>query len=69
MKIKQPAFAAYYKDEKKPHIMAWTICGSAEGVRRTIGKQWDSEDPKTGWKAAKIEGIRVIKIDLCATLQ
>lgn len=68
MKIKQPAFAAVYNDEKKPHIMAWTVCGSASLVRQRVGKSWHKDDWETGWREAKIEGVRVVKIDLCATL-
>ncbi len=65
-KITQKAFAAMYVDEKRPHIMSWTIRGTAHGVRVAVGTRWCKEDPANGWKAAKIEGVRVVKIDMIA---
>lgn len=67
-KFRQAAFAGVVMDGKKPHIMAWSVSGSASHVRHQIGRSWCKEDPREGWKAAKIEGIRVVKVDLCATL-
>ena len=67
-KIKQSAFAAVDTAVSKPHVCVWTVCGSAGQVRDKIGKIWLPEDPKAGWKAARIEGMRVLKIDLCGDL-
>lgn len=65
--IKQPAFAAIMDpDSKRPHIMSWTVSGSAQHVRWQVGKAWCQEDPANGWKAAKIEGVRVVKITMMA---
>lgn len=61
-KVKQKAFAATYEHHKEPHIMIWTIAGTPSIVRERVGKQWCTEDPKNGWKAARIEGIKVVKI-------
>jgi hypothetical protein len=62
-KIKQTAFAAAdMRSYGKPYFMAWTVSGTATGVRRKIGEAWCAEDPAEGWKAAKIEGIKVHKI-------
>jgi hypothetical protein len=36
-------------------------------VRDKIGKVWEPDDPKSGWKAARIEGMRVMKIEVTAT--
>jgi hypothetical protein len=69
LKITQPAFAAAYMDGKKPHIMSWTVSGNAGTVRRTVGKSWHKDDPAIGWKAARKEGVKVIKIALVADLQ
>lgn len=63
-KIKQTAFAAIDTATDPPHICVWTVCGSATQVRDKIGKVWQPEDPKAGWRGAKIEGIRVAKVDL-----
>ncbi len=67
--IKQYAFAAAYVDDKSPHIMSWTIAGSPFTVRQRVGEQWCKEDPKNGWKAARIEGIKVVKVTLTAAIQ
>lgn len=62
-KIQQMAFAAIDMRQKpKPHILSWTVNGSAAAVRQAIGKAWYQEDPKEGWKAARTEGIKVVKI-------
>jgi len=58
----QTAFAAL--DTTTDWIAKWTIHGSATAVRRAIGEVWDKSDPSEGWKAAKIEGMRVVKIEL-----
>ena len=64
-KIKQTAFAAINIDlPGKPHICAWTVSGSAKGVRDAVGRAWRKENSAEGWKAAKIEGMRVFKIDM-----
>lgn len=65
-KIKLPAFAAVDTTTKPPHICVWTIAGSAGYVRDKIGKVWSPEDPKAGWKAARIEGMRVMKVEITA---
>jgi hypothetical protein len=64
--VKQSAFAAMYVHQKQPHIMSWTIAGSPFTVRERVGKQWCAEDPKNGWKAARIEGVKVVKVTLTA---
>lgn len=69
MKLQQPAFAAVYMDGKQPHIMSWTVSGSATSVRDKVGKSWHKDDPATGWKAARKEGVKVLKIALVADLQ
>lgn len=68
-KIKQSAFAAVDTTVKPPHICVWTVSGAAYMVRNKIGKVWEPDDPKAGWKAARIEGMRVLKIDLCSEIQ
>lgn len=68
-KIKQAAFVAVDTMAKPPRLCIWTVSGSAARVREKIGKTWLPEDPKVGWKGARIEGMRVIKIDLCGTVQ
>ena len=65
-KITQTAFAAVDTTTKPPHICVWTISGVAYMVRDKIGKAWDPDDPRAGWKAAKIEGMRVAKIAMTA---
>ena len=67
-KIKLPAFAAVDTTTKPPHICVWTICGSATQVRDKIGKVWHPDDPKSGWRGARIEGIRVMKIEITAAV-
>jgi hypothetical protein len=67
-KIKQAAFAAVDTTIEPPHICVWTVSGAAYLVRDKIGKVWDPDDPKSGWSAAKIEGMRVMKIEMSATL-
>ena len=65
-KIEQRAFAAVDTATKPPHICVWTICGSAGQVREKIGKVWHPEDPKAGWRGAKIEGMRVKRVLIAA---
>ena len=65
-KVQQTAFAAMYVHQKQPHIMSWTIAGSPFTVRDRVGKQWDGADPKAGWKAARVDGIKVVKIVMTA---
>jgi hypothetical protein len=66
-KITQTAFAAVdLRGSGKPWIMAWSIRGLAKDVRDEVGKAWCKEDPAMGWRAAKIEGIKVVKIDMTA---
>ncbi len=67
-KIKQTAFAAIDTRDKPPHICVWTVSGTAARVREKIGKTWLPENPKAGWRGARIEGMRVIKIDLCGVV-
>ena len=69
-KIEQTAFAAADMTSwSKPHILAWTVSGSATAVRIAVGKAWCEEDPNDGWRAAKIEGIKVLKITMTADPQ
>lgn len=68
-KFTQTAFAAVDTTTKPPHICVWTISGAAYLVRDKIGKVWEPDDPKSGWTAARIEGMRVVKIDLSGTIQ
>lgn len=68
-KIKMTAFAAVDTASKPPHICVWTICGSAGQVRDKIGKVWEPDDPKDGWKAARIEGMRVLKVNIWCSPQ
>jgi hypothetical protein len=66
-KIQRTAFAAADMRQKpKPHILAWTVNGTATAVRKAIGRAWCEEDPNEGWKAARIEGIKVVKITMTA---
>jgi len=65
-KIRQTAFAAVNTAANPPHISAWTISGTATIVRLKVGKGWNLEDPKNGWKAAKTYGMRVVKIEMTA---
>jgi hypothetical protein len=67
-KIKLSAFAAVDTRDKPPHICVWTVSGTAAMVRQKIGKAWLPDDPKAGWRGAKIEGMRVIKIDMAGDL-
>lgn len=66
-KIQQTAFAAVDMTSwRKPHVLAWTVNGTANAVRQAVGKAWCEEDPKEGWRAARIEGIKVMKITMTA---
>ncbi len=67
-KAKLAAFAAVDTKCKPPHICVWTISGTARSVREKIGKVWLPEDHVAGWKGAKIEGIRVHKVEVTADL-
>ena len=67
-KIKQTAFAAAdMRGWGKPYFLAWTVSGTATEVRKKIGEAWCEENPSDGWKAARIEGIKVLKIEMIAT--
>lgn len=67
MKIKQSAFAAICADSPgKPYIIPWTVNDTATAVRNTVGRAWCKDDHAAGWRAAKVEGMRVIKIDISA---
>lgn len=46
------------------HIPVWTIHGTAGGVRDAVGRSWSANDPKGGWKAAKIEGAKIVKVEV-----
>jgi ribonuclease HI len=61
-RITKKAFAAI--DTTNDHIASWTISGSAQYVRDQIGKVWLPSDPKEGWKEARIEGMRVVKVEI-----
>jgi hypothetical protein len=61
---KQMAFAATDTLVQPPHILAWTINGTARAVRNEIGKAWRRDDPSEGWKEAKRDGMRVVKIEM-----
>lgn len=64
-KIEQEAFAAINVDSPgKKHICAWTVSGSAKGVRDAVGRGWCKENPAAGWKAARLDGMRVFKITM-----
>lgn len=65
MKIRQKAFAAINIGDPK-HILAWTVAAMAQTVRERVGRTWCEEDSKEGWRAARIEGMRVIKIEMVA---
>lgn len=60
----QTAFAAIDRNDKSRHILAWTIRGSATLVRQAIGFSWLGDDWEAGWKSAKSDGMRVVKIKL-----
>jgi hypothetical protein len=66
-KIKQTAFAAVDMTSwQKPHILSWTVSGTAAAVRQAVGRAYCEENPKDGWKAARIEGMKVLKIAMVA---
>lgn len=60
---RQIGFGARFADDD-PHVPVWTILGSAKGVREAAGRQWCQDDPANGWKAARIEGARVVKVEI-----
>lgn len=59
----QTGFGAVFSADD-PHVPAWTIASAAYHVREEVGRQWCKEDPASGWKAAKIEGARVVKVEI-----
>lgn len=68
-KIKQGAWAGVDMKAKPPHIMAWSIRGNPNAVRREIGLGWtEKKDADAGWKQAMADGIRVKKIEMIVTL-
>ncbi len=60
----QTAFAAIDRNDKSAHIAAWTIKGTAKLVREAVGETWLNGNHSEGWKAAKIEGMKVVKINI-----
>lgn len=58
----QTGFGATFKPDG--WVAAWTIHGSASAVRDAVGRQWRKEDMVNGWKAAKIEGAKVVKVEI-----
>jgi hypothetical protein len=65
MKITETGFAAINIETKPPHIMVWSICGTARGVRKEVADNWPPRDgERDGWKAAKRDGVRVRKIKI-----
>lgn len=62
LKIPKPQKAFAALDTSSGWIAAWTIHGTTNAVRKAVGKVWCSE--AEGWKAARIEGMRCVKIEL-----
>lgn len=44
-------------------ILAWSVAGFANQVRKSVGEAW-CIDPVKGWKDARKSGYRVIKIQI-----
>lgn len=57
-------FGAVLDSDKEHHVARWTLHGQAAQVRDAVGKVWCEEDPTEGWKAARIEGMRVVRVEL-----
>lgn len=64
LKIPKPQKAFAALDTSTGWIATWTICGTTHGVREAVGRIWSKEDPANGWKAARLEGMRCVKIEL-----
>lgn len=63
MKLKpQKAFGAIFRPDG--WVPSWTISGGASQVRQHVGRSWNKENPAEGWKAAKIEGAKVVKVEI-----
>lgn len=58
----QRAFAAM--STSNGWVSAWTIHGTSHAVREAVGRQWCKENPVNGWKAARLDGMRCVKIEL-----
>ena len=63
MKLKETGFVAINIKTKPPHMMVWSVAGSAGGVRKNIADNWpDRRGQQSGWKGAMRDGVRVRKI-------
>ncbi len=62
----QKMFGAMNTSIKPPWVSAWTVRGTARDVRREVGRAWCIGDPVEGWRAAKKDGMRVVKIEIRA---
>lgn len=64
--IRETGFAAVNIDTNPPHIMVWSVAGSASGVRKAVADNWpiDPHGLVSGWKAAMRSGVRVRKIKI-----
>lgn len=54
--------ASFYDDD--PRVSPWTMKGTPRLVRQEVGKQWDASDPVAGWKAARKNGARLVKLEV-----
>lgn len=59
----QKGFGAIF-DKDGLHVPTWTIASSASDVRQSVGRSWSPIDPVNGWKAAKEDGVRVVKVEI-----
>ena len=63
--IKQVAFCGLNTGLKPPHLMVWSVKGTAARVRAEIGNSWYEKDERgSGWKSAHRDGIRVVKVEI-----
>ena len=60
----QKMFGATNVNDADPWVSAWTISMTARNVRNEIGKAWKPENPAEGWKSARIDGMRVVKVEV-----
>ena len=60
----QSLFGAADMDRDDPYIPTWTLHMTAASVRASVGEAWDENDHLKGWRAAKKDGMRVVKCTL-----
>ena len=63
----QKMFGAMDTKDDLAWVGTWTIKMSAREVRKEVGRAWCIGDPVEGWKAARNEGMRVVKVEIRVT--